>query len=76
MAEPEKLAKMPDVKKDDKQSTILSPIVEKFSFVDNDTIAVVGLIVLAVISLAMEGETIASAAIGAIGGYIGSKTNK
>lgn len=44
-------------------------------FVNNDTFAVIGMIVVAIVSLFFEQETIASSAIGAVGGYLGSKYN-
>lgn len=44
-------------------------------FVNNDTFAVIGLVLIAIFSLLFKLETIASTAIGAIGGYIGSKNS-
>ena len=48
----------------------------KFDFINNDTIAVTGLVIVAIGGLVCKQESIASVAVGAIGGYIGSKALK
>lgn len=45
----------------------------KLDWISNDTIALLGLIVIAFASIFCGGENITSVAIGAIGGFIGSK---
>lgn len=44
-----------------------------FKFINNDTIALMFLGLVAVIGVMTKQETIATAGLGAIGGYIGSK---
>ena len=48
----------------------------KFEWVNNDTIAVTGLVLVALGGLVCKQESIASVAVGAIGGFIGSKVLK
>lgn len=45
----------------------------KFEWIDNDTIALGGLVLIATCGLFTGYETIVSATVGAIGGFIGSK---
>lgn len=66
--------KLPE--KDVKKQSVEKNTVDWVKFINNDTIAVAGLILVALISIFMGIETIASACIGAIGGYIGSKTSQ
>lgn len=44
------------------------------SFFNNDTIAVTGLVLVAIGGIIFGQESVTSVAVGAIGGYIGSKT--
>ena len=46
----------------------------KFDFINNDTIALGFLGAVAIIGVITKQETIVTAALGAVGGYIGSKT--
>lgn len=45
----------------------------KFEWIDNDTIAIMGLILVATCGLFTGYETVVSATVGAIGGFVGSK---
>lgn len=44
-----------------------------FKFIDNDTVALIFLGVVAVIGVITKQETVVTAGLGAIGGFIGSK---
>lgn len=45
----------------------------KFEWIGNDTLAIAGLVVIATCGLFTGHETIVSASVGAIGGFVGSK---
>lgn len=45
-----------------------------FNFFSNDTIALIGLVCVAIGGLICNHESVTSVAVGAIGGYIGSKS--
>lgn len=45
-----------------------------FNFLGNDTIAISGLVIIAIVGLIVGIDNVTSVAVGAIGGYIGGKT--